>query len=322
MSRLSTSHCSDKHCHVPEGPCAAGEEHWTKCPLWNEAKEQTADIDNMTTAQAAPPWSGCSLGTDDLDLIAARSTPHLIGIIGPHNAGKTTLLAAWYLLLCRGFHLPRRLFAGSTSFEAWESIAHWMRWDPKLEPTFPLHTSMGQGRKPGLLHLTFRLDDGSLEDVLLTDAPGEWFEKWAVQREDREAAGARWIVRNSDLFLFIVDSEALTGKDRGSARLKVVQLARRLRDEIGQRPVHVLWTKTDVPVPTELKLNVQHDLSLHFSEARSFDVSMQSPERDIAKELMDVLAAAMRSETRLVSEGLIVVPHDCADVLLIYRGSR
>lgn len=322
MSHIPTSHCSEKHCHVPRGPCAAGEEHWTKCPLWRGANEQAADINSTPTPQAAPPWSGCSLGTDDLDLIAARSAPHLIGIIGPHNAGKTTLLAAWYLLLCRGDHLPGRLFAGSASFEGWESIAHWMRWDPKVGPTFPPHTSMGQGRRPGLLHLALRLNNGSLEDILFTDAPGEWFEKWAVHRDDQDAAGARWVVRNSDVFLFIVDSESLAGTGRGSARLKVAQLARRLRDEVGQRPVHVLWTKTDVAVPPELKSNVTHDLSLHFPRMRSFSVTIQGTERDIAKDLMEVLAAAMRSEARLPSASMMIAPRERMDPLLIYRGSR
>lgn len=261
------------------------------------------------------------MGTDDVDVIAARGTPHVVGIIGPHNAGKTTLLAAWYLLLCRGQKVPDRKFAGSASFEGWESLAHWLRWGPQVSPTFPPHTTMGQGRKPGLLHLAFRRGGGSHEDVLLTDAPGEWFEKWAVQREDSEAAGARWIINHADVFLLVMDSESLTGPGRGRARGLMVQLARRLRDERGQRPVCILWTKTDVSVGAELKASLTHDLATHLPEAQFLGVSVQHrPERDVGGGLMTVLAAVMPPAMPPRGQRMVLSAHESTDTLLLYRG--
>ena len=321
MSHSTVSKCSEKTCHAPLSPCAAGEEHWTNCPLWCGANEDAERDNSKVKLEVPPPWSGCALGMDDVDVIAARGTPHVIGVIGPHNAGKTTLLAAWYLLLCRGRRVPDRQFAGSASFEGWESLAHWMRWDPQVNPTFPPHTTMGQGRQPGLLHLAFRRSSGSLEDVLLTDAPGEWFEKWAVQRADSEAAGGRWIIKHADIFLFIVDSESLTGPDRGRARGLIVQLARRLRDERGQRPVCVLWTKTDVSVGADLKANLTQDLATHLPEARSFEVSVQHrPEDDIAQGLMAVLAAALPPAAPSRGQPIVLSARESTDPLLLYRG--
>jgi hypothetical protein len=143
------------------------------------------------------PWSSNSLGIVDLQFIAGRSKPLLIGIIGPHNAGKTTLLTVLYLLLSQGWRVKGRRFVGSYTLGGWENLAHSLRWTPNQGPHFPPHTPNDAGRLPGLLHLAFRRDDGVLEDVLLTDAPGEWFERWAIDKGAPNLDGARWISSNS-----------------------------------------------------------------------------------------------------------------------------
>ena len=70
------------------------------------------------------PWSGSVLGLTDLGFVAGRSKPIVLAVMGPHNAGKTTLLGACYLLLGRGHRPNEELrFAGSCSLAGWENVA-------------------------------------------------------------------------------------------------------------------------------------------------------------------------------------------------------
>ena len=325
----SDAKCPERSCHAPFTACKAGNESWERCPLWHgghaKANVKTSrTVETAAPVEAPPAWSGCALGTDDLDVIAARTPPHLVTILGPHNAGKTTLLAAWYQLLLRGVRLRGRRFAGSASLEGWESIAYWLRWDQNTGPTFPPHTTMGQGRRPGLLHLALRREDnGRLEDVLLTDAPGEWFERWAVRRDDPGAEGARWAVRHADVFLFVIDSESLTGPDRGGPRNRIVQLARRLRDDVGTRPVHIIWTKADITVGRDFRANLESDLAVHLAGARVWELSVQQRQgHDTGAELIAVLtdALSIKSGDARWASRLAPAP-GTLDPFLLYRGA-
>ena len=171
----------------------------------------------------------------------------MVGIAGPQNAGKTTLLGAWYLLIGRGALTDsERQFAGSYSLAGWEAVAGSLRWAPGQAPTFPPHTTSRSGRAPGLLHLAFREDDSFRpNDLLFTDAPGEWFQKWALDRDSAEAAGARWVADLADILLLVADREGLAGESMGAARNSIQLLARRMAAERRGRPIALVWTKSD-----------------------------------------------------------------------------
>ena len=159
----------------------------------------------------------------------------MLAIIGPHKAGKTTLLGAWYLLLGRGSRPDDKLrFSGSCSLAGWEVVAGSLRWEPgSIPPAFPPHTSSRGARIPGLLHLAFKQHQDHRRDYVMTDAPGEWFRKWAVKRETPGAEGARWAAEHADAFLLVADREALAGPEKGAARSGIQLLARRLAGELG-----------------------------------------------------------------------------------------
>jgi hypothetical protein len=181
LPNSSSQRCPIAHCDAYVTGCDLGVKPLTNCKHWQQRTVEPGTESALPPSNPLP-WTGASLGIDDISYIAARSSPRLIAILGPHNSGKTTLLVAWYLLLSRGWRPPDRIFAGSCSLGGWEDLAHWLRWPPAAGPAYPPHTSLHDGPKPGLLHLAFRRNDGRLEDVLLTDAPGEWFSRWAVNR--------------------------------------------------------------------------------------------------------------------------------------------
>ena len=240
---------------------------------------KTKHEDRPPSDAVAMPWSGSALGLADLGFLAGRSKPVVLAIMGPQNAGKTTMLAAWYLLLGRGSGPDDELrFSGSYSLAGWEGVASFLRWKPgSIPPTFPPHTSSRSGRMPGLLHLAFkRRDNDRHRDYVMTDAPGEWFRKWAVKRDAPDAEGARWAAEHADAFLLVADREALSGPEMGVARTGIRLLARRLADELRGRPVALVWTKTDISIPEDTRNAVRSTVLKAMPNAVEFAVSIKS----------------------------------------------
>jgi hypothetical protein len=221
----------------------------------------------------------------------------LVAIVGPENAGKTTLLGCWYLLLGRGsVGDASRRFAGSYSLTGWEAVANALRWtagwSPDNHPSFPPHTTSREGRAPGLLHLSFRSGDGRLRDYAFADAPGLWFQKWAVNRDAVEAQGAGWIAENADAFLIVADCDALAGPNKGPARGAFQLLARRLAGERGERPVALVWTKADVSISSEMRETILNAVKTPMPDAIEFSVSVKaaaSREDDAASAFLRLL---------------------------------
>ncbi len=272
--------CKQPHCFAPDVPCHLGEEDKNKCSLWKEANGHAAPGQGAPSEDLLLPWSGSSLGTVDLPFVVGRSNATVIGIVGPHNSGKTTLLAAWYLLLGQGHRVPHHLFAGSYTMNGWESIAHSLRWEGPTGPTFPLHTSSGSGRSPGLLHAAFRRGEFQSSDFLFADAPGEWFKRWAINREAEDAVGARWVAYHAELFLLIADCEALSGPSKGNARNALQLMAQRLGAERQRRPVALVWSKSDITVSDEIRHPLRELAHRTIPDLKEFSVSVYPSEKE------------------------------------------
>ncbi|MDC7698007.1 TRAFAC clade GTPase domain-containing protein [Vogesella indigofera] len=204
------------------------------------------------------PWSGLAMGGCDLNFVSGRVKPITVGIIGPESAGKTTILGAFYLLLGRGaLTTEANPFSNSYTLAGWEAVATSLRWKPGQPPSFPPHTPSGAARAPGMLHLGFRREDGSLRDLLFADAPGEWFQKWAINEQAADAEGARWIARHADVTLLIADRQALAGPKMGAARNDFQLLAQRAVAEACGRHLALVWTKGDVDVAPAMEAQIR-----------------------------------------------------------------
>ena len=116
----------------------------------------------------------------------------------------------------------------------------------------------------------------------MTDAPGEWFQKWAINSDAPDAEGARWAAEHADAFLLVADREALAGEERGAARSGIQLLARRLADELEGRPVALVWTKADVSITSEMEEAVRSAVLRVIPEAAEFEVSIM-PKSDSAE---------------------------------------
>jgi len=229
--------------------------HWASGAVASETLEP-AEAESGSERQLRFPWTGNAMGPTDLPYLAGASKVKLLTLAGASDAGKTSMLAAFYLLIARGFQPVGVEFAGSVTLEGWENIAGSLRWTATSGPTFPPHTSSGSGRHPGMLHLALDTLQARCE-LVAADAPGEWFSYWASNQASPQAEGARWLTERTDVFLVIADSEALTGADRGQARVALINLLRRVGSEAAGRPVALVWTKCDLTVPAEMGTRIR-----------------------------------------------------------------
>lgn len=288
--------CANPNCFVHEGEsCDLGEMDPGQCASWSAAMPETvtdAAISSATSARV--PWSGSALGLADMANLSPRGRTILIGVLGAHDAGKTTLLTGNYLQLLLGRSLANARFAGSRTFGAWESLAAWTRFDDAARaPTFPPHTPRGTGRVPGLLHLALRNAEGEFRDVLLADAPGEWFTRWAIKEDAPEAEGARWLMHNADAFLVFADCSRLATSNpkRGMARNELRQLLERLGNHVGNRPTALVWAKDDIEPNAEIRSSIQQALKRQIPHALEVNSSTNQPD-SLTKALETVLYPA------------------------------
>ena len=274
--------CKREHCFAPEDRCLMGQDDPHDCTNFQTQALRSSDAVVPPTASSLP-WSGNAFGVADLSYVASLTRPKVIGVIGPHSAGKTTLLATIYLLLQHGVRPGTASLARSYTLGGWEATAAGLRFNGQQAPSFPAHTSMREARMPGLLHLGFReAETASTVDLAITDAPGEWFRRWAIDEDAADVAGARWVADKSDAFIMTLDSAALAGTNSGTVLSAYQQLLERLKKHLRKRPLHIVWTKSDLPVPADARQRLEDRIGAIFPEAHTTSVSVKTLDIDLS----------------------------------------
>jgi len=269
--------CEIKDCY-DDSPCLKGEALKKNCRHWKgaSAKEQESALPEEGNSYL-PSWTANSMGRNDIAIIAERSSPFLIGGVGASNAGKTTFLGLLYLLMHNGKAIPGWSFAGSYSTLGWEYIAQYLRYESGKRPQMPPHTRSYAGREVGMLHLALKSID-RFRDILFTDVPGEWFSAWATDANDVNAGNAPWIHEHADGFMLFLDCEALSGSEFGLHRAEALRLIGRLSNELGNRPVAVLWAKADLKenIKAPIRLAIERQLKNAFQLFKEFNISIEN----------------------------------------------
>lgn len=266
------------------------------------------------------PWTGNTLGSTALSFVAARSPTRLVALIGATGAGKTTFLTMEYLLLARGYAWADGSFAGSVTLEAWENLARHLRLQSPDQPRFPPHTPAQAGRFPGMLHLSFRRSNDRMDDVVITDAPGEWFEEWAIDQSSENAEGARWIGDHAHAFLLFVDCEALAGPVNEAAQTfsQTVRLASRVRDVARGRAVGIIWAKSDRTPADTYRTRLLKTFNSFFPDHAEFHVTVESandPDDGRRREFIKAMSFAAAQGT--VTRPSLIVPTSTYSTLTI-----
>lgn len=318
--------CKQLNCWPLDTGCnIEGEADYRQCKYWQIDEQQKVETAVNQTADHVLPWHGNSLGTTDLLFVTGRSQPLIVGIMGAQDAGKTTFLSSLYLLLSKIPSLPSRAFAGSYTLGGWENIAHYLRWDGDGHPEFPRHTTSEQSRIPGLLHVAFRNRREQLHDVLFTDAPGEWFSRWAIDKHDLSVEGARWVERFANGFLFFVDCEALAGSERGIARNELQNLLHQLSSTVGNRPVAVVWAKSDVMLADAIRMKLQRELQAalkNYKEFAVFAAPKDAKAENRGEGVVDSVEWLLNSIVVQRHATIEISPLIDSDAFLAYRGRK
>ena len=306
--------CAHENCFA-DTACALGYRNRGECPHWGDGEQSGDNVQEkpMRPSPSDVPWNGYALGSSDLAVLAGRGRPLVIGLVGPPDSGKTSLLAFLYMWLLANGRLGPWTFAGSWTLGGWETVVDHCRWSGVPPPSFPPHTSSA-GRHPGILHFAARHDSGVLRDLLFTDAPGEWFTRWARVPEDPTAAGARWVVEHADALLLLVDSGALADPQKlPSVRRATRDLVERVA-AVSDVPVTVVWTKNDVAVPDVARQAVERACAHLLENAATAMTTVRLPE-SVADCFSEAVAAAVVSVPIAVADGPL-----SKDPFLAYRG--
>lgn len=270
--------CSQPTCFPDEHGCnVEGYKNLKKCKYYNKTESinevEESDATIPTDEYYRIPWTGNTFGITDLNFLTASAKPILIGIAGVASAGKTSFLASLYCLLRHGRKIGDYSFAGSLTLNGWEDIAWYLSWKENGNIQFPPHTANNSGRVPGLLHLALKNSLGEKTDLIFTDAPGEWFDHWRNNMNSENAKGAKWIHDNSDAFLLFADCETLVGTKRGQAKLQVNSVADRLFENIEDRPIGLIWSKSDIEITEITKDQITQHLEqkpyIHFNQFKT-----------------------------------------------------
>jgi len=308
-------HCSQEGCYI-DITCSLGHHNRSECEFWSETdNSDNSSKEGGVVHTSDIPWNGYALGISDLTILGGRGHPLVIGLVGPPDSGKTSLLAYVYMWLLKYGQLGEWQFAGSWTLGGWESVVQHCRWSGEPPPSFPPHTS-SSGRYPGVLHVTFRDPKDQLRDVLFTDAPGEWFTQWSKIPGDTTAAGARWVVEHADALLMLIDSAALADSMKlPNARRAIRDLLDRLGAETSHIPLTVVWTKEDVKVPVKVIEVLGQAIADFVPYANALRTTVDKPET-IAHCFASTILAAQNSELR----AKITEPVLSNDPFLAFRG--
>lgn len=309
-------------CCFPDTTCALGHKDRAACEHWvGESQPPVQDRDPAAgSARESPcdiPWNGYVMGTSDLAILGGRGRPAVVGLIGPPDSGKTSLLAYLYMWLLQHGTIASWSFAGSWTLGAWESVVQHSRWTSEPPPSFPPHTSSA-GRHPGILHLSLRSQaSGKLVDVLLTDAPGEWFSQWSRVPSSSASEGARWVIERADAILLLVDSGALSDDEKlPVARRATRDLMERVGAQISCRRA-VVWTKDDITVPGAVAKAIEAASGEFMPSAQTLRTTISSP-----RSIEGCFAWAIEAATSRAALQLDTEPRLSTDPFLALRRSH
>ena len=195
---------------------------------------------NQQTEDDLAPWRGRHLHLHEAEDIVRRSPARVISVLGPYDAGKTSLIASFFLQMANGHFgaFPYRFASSRTLYGFQDLVDRANRWTGKQGEQIVDHTPKEDGNQGGrFLHLGLRpankQDDRHI-DVLLSDVTGEWIESWS-ERVDADAERRLAFIPRSDGFVVVADSERLIGNDGMEMDAKIDQLIRRIVSAAGRR---------------------------------------------------------------------------------------
>ncbi|MBB6241978.1 hypothetical protein [Rhodanobacter sp. MP1X3] len=203
---LSPIRCANPDCRVAtDGKCVEGFPELATCPQYG--KDPIDKLSVESSVEVSKDGLSLPLSTtldvrEANELFADRLT-NLIAIIGPHEAGKTSLIAGLYDLF-QGGPVGDIAFATSNTLHSFEQICHDSRAASRRKTPHIERTNRGEVR---FYHLEL-VDQlaGARAVMLLADRAGE---EYSDTREDPDSAVGLPELSRADTITMLVDGAKL-----------------------------------------------------------------------------------------------------------------
>lgn len=254
LPALSPLRCGHADCTLPEGG---------RCARASEFAEPLVDCTDLVRVEAgtlavespapvevsnapgqdgedATPWKGRHLALQEAEAIVKRSPARLISVLGPYDAGKTSLMASFFLQIANGQYVdfPYCFASCLTLYGFRDLVGRANRWSGKQNEQIVDHTPKEESAQAGgFLHIGLRprqdTDDRHI-DMLLCDVAGEWIENW-TRRADEDARRRLAFIPRSDGFIVVVDAFELLSTTGMKMDAAIGRLIRRIVASAGAR---------------------------------------------------------------------------------------
>jgi hypothetical protein len=233
--------------------------------------------------------SGDLLTVGDASRVLCRGGSRVIAIVGPKEAGKTTLIASIFELFLRGVIGPYR-FSSSKTLYAFERSCHPSRAVsqnvvPKTERTLLTDVHF--------YHLATCKDGAPVVDMLLADRNGE---DYRTSMDDPSTASNFAEIARADTITFLVDgSQLLDLTTRSSIASEVVATAQALVDGeaiVGRPRVAIVLTKVD-------RIKKSSDRERTMRDFQNLVTRFESLYGEVFREIQSFEVAACPADTSL-----------------------
>ncbi|CAD1793556.1 hypothetical protein XSP_002678 [Xanthomonas euroxanthea] len=289
--------CANRECRVAQGgKCVEGHDDLAKCPYYGKEPEEVDQDESDRDQDGGDSFDGVllpgalPLDSGRADRVLALLPSRMIGVIGVHDSGKTSVIAGLFDLFQLG-PIGETSFAGSSTLHGLEIICHDARVASERDEPHSERTKRGEVR---FYHLDV-LRNGLLQSLLIADRSGEEYEEVADLTAN---ATAMFELRRADVITVLVDGQRLASpRDRADV-MGTIPLIIQGMVENGAFPrkpnLAIVLTKNDVVQDSPRKDQVQRDFraiidrisgafAAHFGEIDSFLTSASPKDTNVVR---------------------------------------
>lgn len=255
--------CSNPDCNfASDGKCVEGYEI-EECPhIGRISIDDIPEVEEPDGAIAQPEptialASGEALDRDKASVLQRRRVSRSVGLIGPNDSGKTSLIAGVYDLLQEG-PVSGAAFAGSSTLIGFEKVCHLAR--AVSRRTVPHTERTSRGADATFFHLDLHQEDVGLTSLFISDRSGE---DYLAATDQISQANQFFEIRRADCITLLVNGAQLADSGlRHEVRASTPQIIDALVEagtiRVGCRLAIVL-TKKDSVVASQHAERVQRD---------------------------------------------------------------
>jgi hypothetical protein len=204
--------CTNEECKIAvDGKCLEGLS-LDECPHATRLNVEDIEEVKEEAISAAQPAVlnlplGDALDRENASALQCRRVSRTIGIIGPNDAGKTSLIAGVYDLLQCG-PVAGVGFAGSSTLIGFEKICHDARAASRRDAPHTERTIAGA--EATFFHLDLRPSNGDVVSLFIGDRSGE---DYLTAADDLARASDFFEIRRADTVTLLVNGEHLVSPE-------------------------------------------------------------------------------------------------------------